>query len=305
MNGCILILGNGFDLDLGLHTSYSDFWISDRWKKAKETCPDQYFVSSLESYRLTHNWFDLESGLKERAVHMKGRVSVNDKFDEYKESFRVLENELKEYVLEQQNLFIPTKDRVSEQILDVVSESNYPIVIYTFNYTDVEKLSTRFDIPNLPPVYHLHGSLKTDDRIIVGIELEDFTSIPPQMSFLIKSNNPLYECNELLRDLDTSDYVIFFGHSINGMDFPYFKDFFVNLSRLPISQLSDKHVTIITKDEESAMQIKDNFRQNGIDVRNLFNRVDMEFIMTQSIYNGNKREIAKLENLKSFLLSLY
>ena len=65
--------------------------------------------------------------------------------------------------------------------------------------------------------------------------------------------------------------------------------------------ITAKHITIITKDEESAMQIKDNFRRNGIDVRNLFNRVEMEFIMTQSIYNGNKREITKLEKLKSLL----
>lgn len=27
----ILVLGNGFDFDLGLHTRYSEFWESERW----------------------------------------------------------------------------------------------------------------------------------------------------------------------------------------------------------------------------------------------------------------------------------
>ena len=49
------------------------------------------------------------------------------------------------------------------------------------------------------------------------------------------------------------------------------------------------------------MQIKDNFRRNGIDVRNLFNKVSMEFIMTNAIYNGNEGEIDKFESLKKMV----
>ena len=50
MEGGLLIVGNGFDLDLGLQTRYSDFWDSDRWKVIKNTCPEQYLIKSLGWY---------------------------------------------------------------------------------------------------------------------------------------------------------------------------------------------------------------------------------------------------------------
>ena len=59
----VLILGNGFDLDLGLKTSYKDFWES-------EFCPkdypaplihhlNQHWSKNLEAVR----WYDLENEL--------------------------------------------------------------------------------------------------------------------------------------------------------------------------------------------------------------------------------------------------
>ena len=60
----VLILGNGFDLDLGLKTSYKDFWES-------EFCPKDYpapliqhlnkrWSDDLEAVR----WYDLENELR-------------------------------------------------------------------------------------------------------------------------------------------------------------------------------------------------------------------------------------------------
>lgn len=297
----LIILGNGFDLDLGLHTRYSDFWHSENWKEAKKTCPEKYFIRSLEDYQITHNWFDLESGLLEGATRLRGRLNKNyDKINYYK-SFQILIKELKNYILAQQENFIPNKNSVAEQIFNSIGYGNSLKCIYNFNYTDISKIIEKFKITSLPEVYHVHGSLQPDDHIILGIEVEDFASIPPQLTFLIKSNSPHYHYTHLLRDLENADDVIFFGHSINGMDFPYFKDYFMSLATLPTMQLRNKHITIITYDENSAMQIKDNFRRNGIDVRNLFNKVEMEFLLTKSVYDGNKREITKLDSLKQRL----
>lgn len=299
MNGYLLIIGNGFDLDLGLHTRYSDFWACEKWKSAREALPEPYVISSLEKYRITHNWFDLETGLLYGAMRQRGILFSSSTIQNYKESFHILVNELKDYVLGQQEHFIIKKDSVAKRLLDAIAFSEDPICIYTFNYTDLEQISDRLNVTSLPPIFHVHGSLRPDDQIILGIELEDISKINNQLTFLIKSNNPQYHYNHLLRDLASWDNVIFFGHSINGMDFPYFKDYFINLSSIPVDVSEKKHITIITYDELSAMEIKDNFRRNGIDVRNLFNRVEMEFIMTKSIYDGNKREIAKFDKLKS------
>ncbi|MBQ9202373.1 MAG: hypothetical protein IJ154_08440 [Bacteroidales bacterium] len=59
----VLILGNGFDLDLGFKTSYKDFWESDYCPK-DYPAPlihylNQHWPNNLESVR----WYDLENGL--------------------------------------------------------------------------------------------------------------------------------------------------------------------------------------------------------------------------------------------------
>lgn len=131
--------------------------------------------------------------------------------------------------------------------------------------------------------------------------MEDFNSIPSQLTFLIKSNSPYYHYTNLQNDLEMSEDVIFFGHSINGMDFPYFKDFFSWLIDLPVKSGRKKNVTIITYDVESEMQIKDNLRRNGIDVRSLFNKVALDFILTKEIYEGNEMELRKLDKLKEVM----
>lgn len=301
MEDGLLIIGNGFDLDMGLHTRYSEFWDSDRWKEIKNTCPEQYLITSLERYRITNYWFDLESGLQDGAAKLLKKL--NGRFDNrnYYDSFQILKSELKSYIQNQQESFEPNTNSVAEQILHTIDSNNSLKSVYTFNYTDIKDICKRFHISELPPVNYIHGSLYPNDDIILGIEVEEFSSIPSQLTFLIKSNNPYYHSSNLLDDMEMSENVIFFGHSINGMDFPYFKDFFERLVGLPRELHKKKNVTIITYDMESEMQIKDNLRRNGIDVRSLFNKVALDFILTKEVYNGNEMELRKLENLKEMM----
>lgn len=301
MEGGLLLLGNGFDLDLGLHTRYSDFWESDRRKEMKKTCPEQYLITSLERYRITNHWFDLESGLQDGATKLLKKIDSRFDNKNYYESFRILIGELKDYIKNQQETFTPNTNSVAEQILHAIDSNKSIKCFYTFNYTDVIDISKRFHISELPPVNYVHGSLYPADDIILGIEVEDFNSIPSQLTFLIKSNSPYYHYTNLQNDLETSEDVIFFGHSINGMDFPYFKDFFSWLIDSPMKSGRKKNVTIITYDAESEMQIKDNLRRNGIDIRSLFNKVALDFILTREIYKGNAIELRKLDKLKDMM----
>ena len=297
MENGLLILGNGFDLDMGLHTRYSDFWESDGWNKAKWSCPEKYLVTSLEKYRITHHWFDLESGLLDGATRLLKTLSTNYDGTDYHASFQILINELRKYIEGQQEHFTPNNDSVAAQILGAINSKLLFRCIYTFNYTDIAKMSERFHVSELPPVHYVHGSLQPNDQIILGVEVEDFASIPSPLTFLVKSNSPYYHYTNLLNDLEMAEDVVFFGHSINGMDFPYFKDYFKRLLDMPIIHRRKRHVTIITYDMFSAMQIKDNLRANGIDVRGLYNKVALEFILTDAIYHGNRAEKAKLDEL--------
>ena len=55
----LLIIGNGFDIDLGLKTKYSDFIESNCFDENK----NNLFKSIYRSYK-NMNWIDLENELK-------------------------------------------------------------------------------------------------------------------------------------------------------------------------------------------------------------------------------------------------
>lgn len=97
--------------------------------------------------------------------------------------------------------------------------------------------------------------------------------------------------------LQDADEVVFFGHSINGMDFDYFKDFFRIQSDATDMHYRRKRITIFTGDVLSSTQIKYNFRKSGINVIDLFRLNDIEFVHTLDIEEKNNNfEQKKLDN---------
>lgn len=72
----ILIIGNGFDLDLGLKSSYSHFTSSKKWtgfyisypEYRKEYCLAKYLYEASQ----IKNWFDLELELYKYVKEQNG-----------------------------------------------------------------------------------------------------------------------------------------------------------------------------------------------------------------------------------------
>lgn len=74
----VLVLGNGFDLDLGLKTSYKDFWES-------ECCPKTYPAPIIKHLNQRWaddiskvRWYDLENELLKYAVEASNSTECND-----------------------------------------------------------------------------------------------------------------------------------------------------------------------------------------------------------------------------------
>ena len=73
----LLIIGNGFDMDLGLNTSYKHFYdYSDFSKKSKE----ELVSGSLEAFLKETNkteirWADLEESMATYVKYKKGKIS--------------------------------------------------------------------------------------------------------------------------------------------------------------------------------------------------------------------------------------
>ena len=94
--------------------------------------------------------------------------------------------------------------------------------------------------------------------------------------------------NYIVKNLMTAKEIIFFGHSVNEMDFGYFRQFFEVVSKTPAPI---RYLTFITYDEESERCIKDNIRNQGIDVTGLYNNLySFTFLHTKNLYNDDQKE---------------
>jgi hypothetical protein len=112
--------------------------------------------------------------------------------------------------------------------------------------------------------------------------------------------NMLNRANHVARNILESKEIIFFGHSINEMDFGYFKEFFKAASASP---KPIRHLTMVTYDDESERNIKDNIRNQGISVTDLYSNLwTFDVIHTSKLYAHDEKENNKWNEMIARLL---
>ena len=182
----VIILGNGFDLALGLETRYSDFYKSKLWKndsdiKNRLKDSESPLVTFLKKeYKNNENWFDLEKTIKKFALGLQ----TDSKVDSVKWEFNtLLKQRLKGYLKQEVAKFLevnkdrdlnaiannPSPDSLVEEVLSLIN--NGSVFVYTFNYTVINEYlrSCKEEMPN---VYHVHGTLHDAD-IKLGLSLKN------------------------------------------------------------------------------------------------------------------------------------
>ena len=192
-------------------------------------------------------------------------------------------------------------DSAAGRILKVIkSERN---ILYSFNYTPINlitKIAAIIDESKVP-IVRPHGEITDesilkakveDNSIILGIETNNINNIAPGYSFLLKSNNPAYKSTHIASDLLQTRNVIIFGHSLNKMDFGYFREYF---NFLASNTDKDRKLTIITKDDNSRVNLLDNLRKSDISVRDLYAHIHVEIILTDDMVK-KKTESEKMFN---------
>lgn len=97
----VLVIGNGFDLDLRLKTRYSDFTKSDEWRNMVEQNIPKSNCYSLLKYlndrRKIDNWFDIEQALVDYASTKTKGIWLHD-VGRDKEEFFVICKTLGDYL---------------------------------------------------------------------------------------------------------------------------------------------------------------------------------------------------------------
>lgn len=281
-HGCVLILGNGFDLDLKFKTSYENF------VENTPSCTHYFFpfvrgghdFHKLGEFVLDatiHKWFDLEDILAQYGSNRDALFHTNHIVGtetENRTDFQRLVNGLKSY-LSSLDFSRPDEKSVAARLLKSIPDDglNFP-TIYTFNYTDVVEIGKTLGVDIVSPFY-VHGSLKNDD-IILGVG--DYANLLVSADFMYKSFQNPYRSSPILTDLAHCDTLVIFGLSLSQVDYPYFKDFF---SKVSSGNANRPYIRIITYDDASKLDILRNLRRMNEGLISLRNYSDFDIIRTK------------------------
>ena len=115
-------------------------------------------------------------------------------------------------------------DSLAVKVLKAVVENGYFLSIYTFNYTDLSRTATMAGIQRKFDFKFVHGDV-IHNSIILGVD--GHSDLREGYAYLRKGNSEHYRSNHIRYDLQECDEVVFFGHSLGDMDYPYFEDFFL------------------------------------------------------------------------------
>ena len=245
----VFLIGNGFDLNLGMKTRYSDFY--------------NYYVTRQSSSSLLQklkkeidgdieNWSDLELALGEYTKQIdvdqefeEVYEDIGDRLAEYLEKVETdfnFENfegkKLYDYFSFPEKSLLPADRNEISTFRNKVGNSPCSVFVITFNYTrTLEKLigysDKKMDIGKHGPhpivlqkIEHIHGF--TDDRMIMGVN--DVSQISNKifhgnykvLDALIKTN-----CNQVQKhtidqwcksQIERANLICIFGSSIGDTD---------------------------------------------------------------------------------------
>lgn len=288
----VFIIGNGFDLDLGWKTRYSDFAESS-FGIFGENYSYADLADFLRRKSQTQKWFDLEMALQEYASTANDEYKYSDNKFAHKSDYKVFEdltNKLMNYLSEEQKKPINT-DSVAAKVFRSIIKNGSFTSIYTFNYTNLGLIAEQLNLDTILFEY-VHGSIEKRSAIL-GVE--DKTDLRPGYSFLYKTFNRHYESHHIQYDMAEADEIVFFGHSLGRNDYHYFQQLFRTQSSENLQRANSKRITIFTYDDASRISILEQLREmNDKNTNLLFSLNDFQFICT-------KENITDKERLRCFL----
>lgn len=288
MQNNVFIVGNGFDLALGLPTRYSDFAHSnDYWPVSEDATERRRYLeqkkyTSLETYldgrRNLETWFDLEQELYKYAQEKGLGGAHNENADDIKrnvEYFELLQTKLCEYIRSVQNNFGQFHYDVARDVLEAIVNNGFFNSKYSFNYTELPPIPNHDNIECI----HLHGSVKKRSAIL-GVD--DEKKLRDGYDKLRKTSSKYYKSHDFYNALALANEVVIFGVSFGDIDYTYFDRFFKGIvNEENIKEEDKQYITIFTKDDNSRMAILRQLRKMGIDMQRLYAQSKLQFICTE------------------------
>lgn len=302
----VFVVGNGFDLSLGMKTSYKDFLNSDFFKDNLSIPSDAniYRVENLFNYLIhkkleNKGWIDIECELKKYALAQN--VSIKDDSiiipnqqnvsnQNIKDSYRLLEKSLLDYLNSIKDQI--NDNPISRKLLDTIALNEKNLIV-TFNFTDIRKL---ISVDCNPNIHYMHGNLN-GGNIILGIDKVDYNDENQKTyGYMAKNHHRYYNEFNLSNKLINADEVIIMGHSMGETDFQYFQDYLINVSK---NMNNKKYLTIITKNQDSLDDI----------INNIETMTNTQYIKVKSnvVFNTfftDEKDTQELKKLEDYISSV-
>lgn len=260
----LVILGNGFDLDIGLPTSYNAFVESDDFKKIlalepvetpgrfkNEITRDIGIMHCIEKEKERENWIDLEMFLTQYAKEGRINIARNEKLincpnisqTDIVTMYNNLMQSLYAYLSTIPYTNIKNTSNAAKLMRQIAK--NPHCEIWSFNYTDLNRLCKLLNLDNIQcKVTHVHGSLK-ENNIILGFHND--AKVDSSYSYMKKMENPNHSFSGYITKLINADNIIIFGHSFGETD----KDYFTAWLNFAAETIKRQNIIIYTKDDYS------------------------------------------------------
>ena len=251
-NKTLIILGNGFDLDLGWKTSYNDFF------RAKQNSIVLFNgMSFIENMVEGEYWYDLEGYIRHIAIH---EITNKEELKTLSHFWRILTTRIEEY-LREESIYITQTDSCAYNFLNHISPNSK---IVSFNYTNpfnickLEPKEIEYIHNSIDSVYSNSGDVKLG--VDTGVLSENRFLNPSDIGYILKSRENQIGDN-LISRWKYYENIIIYGHSLGITDSDYFKPLFESIISGTIITQS---FYIVTKDVKSFEQIKENMLKYDI-----------------------------------------
>lgn len=289
----LVILGNGFDLNIGLRTSYRHFIESEEFKSL--LCNgNNYIIKTILSKFNLYNWVDIEEELKQIA---KSHKDMGAKF---KSDYIEIVKALARYLTNVQDISSPQQNTVAGNLLSLISEYPHEFDVFSFNYTDLNYLCRKLGYCGDIIFSHVHGSL---DRQTIILGFEDNVDGIEEHSYMIKSFNSNYVSRHLRQKLKDAKEIIIFGHSLGSTDYQYFSEFFKSKSAPGLPMHNSVRLSIITANENSKIDLMRQLKKMNANKTNiLLDQNDVRFYYT-SDFNVSYSTHHLFERLRAEILA--
>ena len=274
----VIILGSGFDIDLGLGNSCAIF-------SNNHYCPT---VGNK-------TWSAFEYRIREEVISWYANGKNEEKAEELNLLWRTYVKNISWFFTEQSDKFKCNKNACAYKFLKRLNPIS-KIKVYTFNYTNPFEY---VDFPQLKDFTHVHGRHCRDSfnkdlmvmsqghEIILGIDecipQEEFSN--PNIHALIKKNHPKYKDTEIVYDLSKAQNVILYGFAMGKTDWSYFDKFFnaIKHGSHPCEKLY-----YVTYDKYSFKDFISNLKGNG------FKTDRIRLIPIYTKYGSKNRQFRKM-----------